>query len=60
VWRPGEAFLIDYTGKVVANLAGPRGHTRCQFNLIHPSRGIAEGRCELPNGTIIRAAFPPL
>jgi hypothetical protein len=62
VWRPGEAFLIDYTGKVVANLAGPRGYTRCRFNLLHPSRGMAgggEGRCQLPDGTIIRAEFPP-
>ena len=58
----GEAFLTEYTGKVVANLAGPRGHMRCRFNLIRPSAGMAgggEGRCQLPDGTIINAEFPP-
>lgn len=62
VWGPGEAFLTEYTGKVVANLAGPRGHMRCRFNLIRPSAGMAgggEGRCQLPDGTIINAEFPP-
>jgi hypothetical protein len=62
LWGPRETFVTEYTGKVAANLAGPRGHMRCRFNLIHPSRGMAgggKGRCQLPDRTIIDAEFAP-
>ena len=61
-WGPRQSVLTQYTGKVLANLAGPRGHMRCRFTLRRPSAGMAgggEGRCQLPDGTNIRADFPP-
>jgi hypothetical protein len=35
---------------------------RCQFTLASPSSGMAgggAGQCQLPNGTVITAQFPP-
>ena len=61
-WEPGPAFVTQYTGKVVANLAGPAGHLRCHFTLIRPASGMSgggEGQCQLPGGGIIHADFPP-
>ena len=61
-WGPGEGFSTTYTGKVLANLAGPGGnHMRCRFTLVQPSSGLSgggTGRCQLPDGTIIHADFP--
>lgn len=61
VWGPDDAFITEYTGQVVANLAGPDGHMRCEFKLFRPSTGMSGGgfgRCQLPDRTIIRADFP--
>jgi hypothetical protein len=61
-WGPSAGFATEYTGKVLANLEGPRGRMRCRFTLMQPSSGMAgggEGRCQLPDGTIIHADFPP-
>ena len=60
-WGPQQSYMTHYTGKVLANLDGPGGRMRCQFTLIRPSAGMAgggQGRCQLPNGTIIDADFP--
>ncbi|MEA3003178.1 MAG: hypothetical protein QOH81_1966 [Sphingomonadales bacterium] len=54
--------MTHYTGRVPANLEGPGGRMRCRFTLMRPSVGMAGGgqrRCQLPNGTIIDADFPP-
>jgi hypothetical protein len=35
---------------------------RCRFTLMQPSSGMAgggTGRCQLPNGAVIQADFPP-
>ncbi|MDB6100768.1 MAG: hypothetical protein JWO52_767, partial [Gammaproteobacteria bacterium] len=49
-------------GKVVANLSAPDGlHMRCNFQLVHPSDGMAgggRGQCQLPKGNTIDATFP--
>jgi hypothetical protein len=61
--EPSTAFITEYTGRVVANLAGPDGNMRCRFRLIRPSEGMSgggAGRCQLPDGTDIRATFPPM
>jgi hypothetical protein len=61
-WGPDVAYATEYTGKVLANLQGPGGHMRCRFTLMQPSSGMAgggTGRCQLPDGTIIQADFPP-
>ena len=61
-WGPEEFRATQYTGRVLANLAGPRGQMRCNFRLIRPSSGMAgggAGRCQLPDGAIIHADFPP-
>lgn len=55
-------FITHYTGRVVANLAGPGGsHMRCQFQLVRPDNGMnggGIGQCQLPDGTTIDANFP--
>lgn len=61
-WGPDEAFATKYTGKVLANLQGPKGYMRCRFTLADPSAGMAGGgvgKCQLPDGAIIDAQFPP-
>lgn len=61
-WGPRESYLTEYTGRVLANLEGPGGRMRCNFTLLRPSAGMAgggQGRCQLPDGTIIDADFPP-
>ena len=59
---PSDAFVTHYSGKVVANLAGPDAeHMRCRFSLIRPAAGLAgggEGKCQLPSGKNIDATFP--
>jgi hypothetical protein len=60
-WGPNESFSTHYTGKVLANLQGPKGYMRCRFTLASPSSGMdggGLGRCQLPDGTIINAQFP--
>jgi hypothetical protein len=61
-WGPRQDVVTHYTGKVLANLLGPGGRMRCEFTLMRPSVGMAgggTGRCQLPDGTIIDADFPP-
>ncbi len=61
-WGPNETFATKYTGKVLANLQGPKGYMRCRFTLAAPSSGMAgggQGKCQLPDGVIIDAQFPP-
>jgi hypothetical protein len=57
----GPETITQYTGQVLANLAGPGGYMRCHFTLMSPSYGMAGGgigQCQLPSGTIINAQFP--
>ncbi|HEX4710307.1 hypothetical protein [Phenylobacterium sp.] len=61
-WGPDTTFVTNYSGRVAANLQGPGGYMRCQFQLARPSSGMAgggAGRCQLPDGTTINATFPP-
>ena len=61
-WGPRQSLVTQYTGRVLANLEGPGGRMRCRFVLMRPSAGMAgggQGRCQLPDGTIIDADFPP-
>jgi hypothetical protein len=59
---PTPDFVKHYTGKVVANLGAPGGeHVRCQFQLVHPTSGMAgggSGQCQTPDGKTIDATFP--
>jgi hypothetical protein len=61
--EPAEAFVTQYTGHVVANLAAANGdRMRCQFRLLRSSEGMkggGEGECQLPSGKTIKADFPP-
>lgn len=61
-WAPAARFITEYTGRVLANLAGPDGkHMRCSFRLRSPSAGLSQGgsgRCQLPDGRSIDAVFP--
>ena len=61
-WGPDVRFVTVYSGRVVANLAGPDGtHMRCRFFLRHPNTGMAgggQGTCQLPDGRNIDATFP--
>ena len=61
-WGPSMETITHYSGQVLANLQGPGGFMRCDFRLMRPSYGMAGGglgQCQLPNGTIINAQFPP-
>lgn len=61
-WGPYDETITHYSGQVLANLQGPGGFMRCNFALMRPSYGISgggAGQCQLPNGTIINAQFPP-
>jgi hypothetical protein len=59
---PSTDFIRHYSGRVVANLATPSAtHMRCQFQLVHPSDGMAgggSGQCQLPDGKTVDAIFP--
>jgi hypothetical protein len=61
-WDAGPSFVTHYSGKVVANLGTPSGaHMRCNFQLTHPSEGMAgggSGQCQMPDGKTIDATFP--
>ena len=61
----GQFFQItsDTTvDKVLANLVAADGqHMRCNFQLVHPSDGMASGgrgQCQLPQGNTIDTTFP--
>jgi hypothetical protein len=58
---PTAAFVTHYSGRVVANLAGPGGqHMRCNFQLIRPASGMSgggQGQCQLPSGKTIDTTF---
>ena len=60
---PDISFIQHYTGRVVANLAGPNGQRmRCQFRLLRSSEGMkggGQGQCQLASGQTIDAEFPP-
>lgn len=61
-WGPDMETITHYSGQVLANLQGPGGWMRCDFRLMRPSYGMGGGgvgQCQLPQGTIIRAQFPP-
>lgn len=61
-WGPSYDTITQYSGQVLANLAGPGGYMRCHFTLMRPSSGMAGGgvgQCQLPTGTIINAQFSP-
>lgn len=61
-WGPYDETITHYSGQVLANLQGPGGFMRCNFNLMRPSYGMSgggAGQCQLPTGTIIHAQFPP-
>jgi hypothetical protein len=62
MWDAGPEFVTHYSGRVVANLGAPDGkHIRCNFQLVHPSDGMAgggRGQCQMPNGNTIDATFP--
>jgi hypothetical protein len=59
---PAEAFTTHYSGKVVANLAGPAGQSmRCRFHLNTPSAGMqggGQGECQFSGGRTVDAVFP--
>jgi hypothetical protein len=61
-WEPGPEFTTHYSGRVLANLVSPEGdHMRCDFSLVHPSRGMRDGgvgRCQLSDGRVVDATFP--
>ena len=61
-WGPYPETITHYSGQVLANLQGPSGYMRCHFTLARPSFGMSGGglgQCQLPNGPIINAQFPP-
>jgi hypothetical protein len=61
-WGPDMETITHYSGQVLANLQGPGGFMRCDFRLMSPSSGMGGGgigQCQLPQGTIIHAQFPP-
>lgn len=59
--EPTPTFVTHYSGRVVANLAGPGGkHMRCRFRLIRPSSGMSgggQGECQTPDTKTIDASF---
>lgn len=59
--EPTPAFIVHYTGRVVANLEDAAGdHMRCHFRLVRPAEGMAgggQGACQLPSGQTIDATF---
>jgi hypothetical protein len=61
-WGPRTEFVTEYTGRVLANLAGANGtHMRCMFMLRSPSAGMSQGgvgRCQTPDGASLDATFP--
>jgi hypothetical protein len=61
-WDGPPKFVIHHTGRVLATLGAPNGEQmRCRFELIHPSDGMVgggRGRCRMPDGKTINAAFP--
>ncbi len=61
-WGPdaGDAFVSNYSGKLVATLKNEAGGTmRCRFNLAQPDEGPeggGMGECQLSDGTQITGA----
>jgi hypothetical protein len=54
--------ITHFSGQVLANLSGPGGNMRCHFSLMRPTAGMSgggAGECQLPDGPIINAQFPP-
>jgi hypothetical protein len=66
-WRyfgpyPATAFSTIYSGKVIANLAGPDAQPlRCRFHLNDPAAGMksgGQGECQFNGGRTVDAVFP--
>jgi hypothetical protein len=57
----GDTFSTNYSGKVVANLAGTNGqHLRCRFQLNDPIAGMGgggQGDCQFTGGRTVSALF---
>jgi hypothetical protein len=61
---PGHDFNANLAHRAVANLTSASGaHMKCMFQLIYPPNGMyggGTGKCQLPDGQIIDARFPPV
>ncbi|MCW6530206.1 hypothetical protein NED98_08100 [Sphingomonas sp. MMSM20] len=61
-WGADLSTTMIYSPRILANLIKADGERmRCRFTLARPSFGIAGGaigRCQLSDGTLIRAGFP--
>jgi hypothetical protein len=62
-YGPTVSYATIYSGRVLANLQAPDGERmRCSFFLNSPSQGMTgggQGDCQLSNGHIVSAEFPP-
>src|SRR5208283_1760025 len=60
---PWREFNENLAHRAVANLTSVKGsHMKCMFRLVYPSNGMyggGTGTCQLPDGRIIDARFPP-
>jgi hypothetical protein len=58
---PDDAFSTRYSGRVIANLAGPgRKQLRCRFQLNDPISGMGgggQGECQYSGGRTVSAVF---
>jgi len=61
---PGDDFNANLAHRAVANLTSASGaHMKCMLQLMYPPNGMyggGTGKCQLPDGQIIDAAFPPV
>jgi hypothetical protein len=61
---PGKDFNANLAHRAVANLTSVSGsHMKCMFQLVYPPNGMyggGTGKCQLPDGKIIDATFPPV
>ena len=61
---PWKDFNANLVHRAVANLTSESGsHMKCMFRLVYPPSGMyggGTGKCQLPDGQIIAARFPPV